>query len=79
MHGAVAGSNEQAARFFGQETIMIERDKSLRTPREPDDAQPGARNARPDEEHLLKPDEEERPKARGAATEAAAQGSEDAE
>jgi hypothetical protein len=54
---------------------MIERDKSMREPREPDDAPIGAKKARPSEEHLLKPTDE-KPKVRGSETEAAA-GTED--
>ena len=50
---------------------MIERDKSIREPREPDDAPMGAKNARPSEEHILKP-AGEKPKASGAETEGAA-------
>jgi hypothetical protein len=50
---------------------MTEVDKSVRAPRTPDDAPIGARNARPSDEHLLKP-ADEKPRPRGADTEAAA-------
>jgi hypothetical protein len=63
--------HHRARWFSGEDKTMIERDKSVREPREPDDAPMGARKARPSEEQQLQP-AGEKPRARGAATEAAA-------